>query len=1189
LREAGKVGKLNKMLAHKSESETLSVGSLSVRYLAERGVVHLTGIQALTRVVLDAVRSDANDPARRTGGFVSGYEGSPLGGLDLELARNRELLDAWKIVHRPAINEELAATAVSGSQLAATLDQSRFTGAIGVWYGKAPGLDRASDAIRHANLMGTSPTGGVLAMVGDDPTSKSSTLPSASEHALADLAIPVLYPADAQETLRLGRHGVALSRISGLWVAMKMVTEVADGSGTCDLDLLDTIVLTDAEKEVLATREPPSPRLIGGRHLEFERSAFDDRMKTAASYGRVHGLNRITQKGDKDRVALVAAGKTYLDLLEALRILGATDSLASLGIRLVQIGMPYPIDTATITEIAQGVEAIVVVEEKRPFVELRLKEVLYGASIRPDIVGKQDEVGGSLFPIHYALDPALIANVLRDYLDRRFGVRLATRVASINTAKTSVGSAMIYRAPFFCSGCPHLRSLQTPPGTLVGAGIGCAGMVESLPSERVGNVLGMTQMGGEGAQWIGISPFISEDHFTQNMGDGTFFHSGHLAVRAAVASGINVTYKILYNSAVALTGGQKVGGARGVPALCRLLAAEGVSRIAVTTDHADRYQKGALPPEVEVRPRSDVVEVQETLARVRGVTVLIHDQECAAELRRSRRRGTSPDPVRRLVINERICEGCGDCSRASSCLSLEPVETPFGTKTRINQASCNKDFTCLEGNCPSFVTVRAANPVAAVRIDDALLEDIPAPPELESPTPTSVRFVGIGGTGVVTVAQILGVAAWLDGLAVRGVDQTGLSQKAGAVVSDVRFAPGPFQSPSAIGIAQCDVYVACDVLAASDDNPLKVASPTKTTAVVNGRVAPTGTSAADQYRVVLDAEQFVKIVAERTHDVHVLDAHRLAERLLGSEQYANVVLLGAAYQSGHIPVSAGAIERAIGLNATAVTSNVRAFRVGRLAISNPQAVDTVHHSESAAEDLRLPSAVRKMMVPPVPQSSDLEAVLARSFSELNDYQDRRYAQRYIEAVAEVRGIEAALTDKDTVTVTFARSLYKLMAYKDEYEVARLALDPRFRASLKTGFGDDARVAWQLHPPILGSLGLKRKVTLGGWFGPMFRLLRVSRRLRGTPFDPFGRTRVRRVERSLRDEFESIALGAVREHLVDHYEDVLCLVGLPDIVRGYEEVKLASVVRYRAELTAIRARLVAGPGADMMPDASSEQK
>ena len=520
---------------------------------------------------------------------------------------------------------------------------------------------------------------------------------------------------------------------------------------------------------------------------------------------------------------------------------------------------------------------------------------------------------------------------------------------------------------------------------------------------------------------------------------------------------------------------------------------------------------------------------------------------------------------------------------ASSCLSLEPVETPFGTKTRINQTSCNKDFTCLEGNCPSFVTVRATKPVAIVQIDDKLLDDIPAPPEFASPTPTSVRFVGIGGTGVVTVAQILGVAACLDGLAVRGVDQTGLSQKAGAVVSDVRLAPQPFQSPSAIGLAQCDVYVACDVLAACEENALKVANRTKTVAIVNRRVAPTGTSATDQYRVVLDGEPFVKLVTQRTYEVHQLDAHRLAETVLGSEQYINVVLLGAAYQSGHIPVSAGAIEQAIHLNATAVTGNIRAFRVGRLAISNPQAVDTVHEGESAVRDARLPSAVGMMIVPPVPAESELEAVLARSFSELSAYQDHRYAQRYIEAVATARGIEASVKGDDTVTLAFARSLYKLMAYKDEYEVARLAVDPEFRSSLAAIFGDDARMAWQLHPPILRLLGLRRKVTLGSWFRPMFRLLRVCRRLRGTPCDPFGRTGVRRLERSLRDEFESIALGAIREHLADHYEDVLSLVGLPEIVRGYEEVKLASVERYRAELAVIRARLAGG--SELTPESS----
>ncbi|MFC4585389.1 indolepyruvate ferredoxin oxidoreductase family protein [Sphaerisporangium corydalis] len=1149
---------------------------LEDRYGREEGRVHLTGIQALVRLPLDQRRRDRR-AGLDTAGFISGYQGSPLGGYDLELGRNRALLDEYGVVHRPGLNEELAATSVGGTQLAATLPGFRHDGVFGIWYGKAPGLDRATDAIRHANLAGTHARGGVLALVGDDPVSKSSTVASASEAALADLLLPILYPADPADILGLGLHGFALSRHSGLWTAMKIVTNVADGSATVDLPSdWPNPVLPEVDYDGRPYRHVPTGRMLTPVPLELERSAHYARLEIARAYGHENRLNRVVTGRPGDTIGLVAAGKTWLDLRQALAILGlGDDELARRGIRLLRLGMPWPLDGRTVREFADGLREIVVVEEKRPFIEQQVKELLYAMPDRPAVLGKTGEDGRTLFAAGGELDPDLIARRLA----RRLGAEPPPR------ARREV-IPLMPRTPYFCSGCPHNRSTKVPEGSLVGAGIGCHTMVVFMDESQAGEVSGLTQMGGEGAQWIGMAPFLDRDHFVQNIGDGTFLHSGSLAVRAAVAAGSRITFKLLYNSAVAMTGGQRAVGGMPVPEITRLLAAEGVRKIIVTTEDTARYRGVRLAPGAEVWHRDLLLQAQETLAAVDGVTVLVHDQECAAEKRRKRRRGQAETPATRVVVNERVCEGCGDCGAKSNCLSVQPVDTEFGRKTRIHQASCNVDYSCLDGDCPSFLTVTPKPGAQAARAPEPERGwEAGEPPEPETRVPSDVftmRVTGVGGTGVVTLAQIIAVAATLDGKHVRSLDQTGLAQKGGAVVSDVTISEEPAERSNKIVEGGCDLYLGADLLVAADPANLAVASARRTIAVLSTAEVPTGRMVADPGLAFPEAGPVVRRVVAASRQEHsvVLDAHALAGRLLGDDQYVNLLLLGAAYQAGALPVSAASLERAIGLNGVAVAANVRAFRLGRHVVHTPGGVDPAPAPAAPAAVAR-PGAEAGELIDLVKAEagSELERLLAVRVPELVAYQDARYAARYAGVVARVRQAEAAVTDETALTEAVARNLHKLMAYKDEYEVARLCLDPAAGADIEERFGPGAKVRWRLHPPLLRSLGLRRKISLGPWFRPVFRLLYAMRRLRGTPVDPFGRAHVRRVERELVEEYAAAVEACAAGLTTGSYERAVELAGLPDLVRGYEQVKLASVARYRERLATL--------GEEHAPEARSQ--
>ncbi len=1150
--------------------------TLADRYVLEEGRILLTGVQALVRLPLDQHRADRR-LGLHTGTLVSGYQGSPLGGLDQELQRQGELCAQHHVRHVPGLNEELGATSAWGSQLAATLPGSRYDGVLGLWYGKAPGLDRAADSLRHGNFVGVARTGGAIAVVGDDPASKSSTLPSASESLLAGLHMPVFFPADVQDVLDLGLHAWACSRASGLWSSMKIVTSVADALGTADVAPgRVTPVLPEIEWRGRPYSHVPNGNLLAPASLEMEETLRGIRTDLALAYARENGVNRIAGAGDA-WLGIVAAGKPYYDLLHALRGLGLDGrALEHAGIRLLKLGMIWPLEPTVVREFAHGLDEILVAEEKGPFVETHLKETLYGVSGAPRIVGKRDERGEPLLPATLDLDADMMARAVAARLRGRVEIpSVAARIAELDAiAGRPRPLPMAARSPFFCSGCPHNSSTKAPEGTLVGAGIGCHTMVLLNP-EGKGEITGITQMGGEGAQWIGMAPFTDDRHLVQNIGDGTFHHSGSLAVRAAVASGVNITYKLLFNEAVAMTGGQQVEGGMGVPELTRWLELEGVRRIVVTTEDPSRYRGVRLAPIAEVRDRSELIPVQQELAAVAGVTVLIHDQECAAELRRKRKRGKAVDPAERIWINERVCEGCGDCGKKSSCLSVVPTETEFGRKTQIHQASCNKDYSCVEGDCPSFLTVVPGK--RAKRVVPEPPAGLARPEPLVDAAECAVRMMGIGGTGVVTVSQVLGMAALIDGLHVRGLDQTGLSQKGGPVVSDLRISRGPLASASKSPAGSVDAYLGFDLLGASADTNLATAEPGRTVAVVSTGAVPTG-------RMVLDPdERFPELspqldrIAAVTRSEHnlYLDAQQISERLFGDHMMTNTLMLGAAYQRGLLPVSAEALEQAITMNGAAVEKNLSAFAWGRATVADPQALERAlagPDEEPARRELSDPES--ELVDEAVNgDRGELRRLVEVRVPELVAYQGHSYAARYARAVRWVQVAEQELAPgHDELAQAVARNLHKLMAYKDEYEVARLHLDGYERARMGRELGDDARIWFNLHPPFLRALGMKRKLKLGRWFVPALRTLRAMRRLRGTPLDPFGLARMRRLERGLIGEYEQLVAEAVAALTPESHATAVELAELPDVIRGYEDIKLKSVERFRERAKVLAERL-----------------
>ncbi len=891
------------------------------------------------------------------------------------------------------------------------------------------------------------------------------------------------------------------------------------------------------------------------------------RMRIAKDYARLNSLNPLVSPAPSARVGVVTAGKTFLDVQEALRRLGlATEDESSGRIRLLKLGMIWPLDDAAVREFAAGLSEVIVVEEKRSFIESMVRDALYGLDSPPTVSGKTSPDGSELFAAYGELDTDSVAlGLARRLKDRAEYPSVAEWMSERSTAlsRHRLHLPLAQRSPYYCSGCPHNTSTRPHTDSLVGAGIGCHAMVLLMDSKQVGHVMGLTQMGGEGMQWLGMAPFVSAPHLVQNLGDGTFHHSGSLAIRAAVASGQNITYRILYNSTVAMTGGQDAVGQMTVPAMVKHLQAEGVSRIIVSTDDKKAMRRARLPKGVKIVDRSEIAAAERALASTPGTTILIHEQECATELRRKRKRGQRPMPVEAIVINERLCEGCGDCGEKSNCLSVHPVDTEFGRKTRIHQSSCNADRTCLAGDCPAFMTVKAGQRVASSsEVPPLEAVHLPEPPSRER-RDQCVRLMGIGGTGVVTTSQVLATAAFLAGLHVRTLDQTGLAQKGGAVVSDVKFTARDVDISNKIGERGCDLYLGFDVLVAADPRNVTVLAGDGNV-VVSTSAVPTGAMISDKSVAFPDTHDALAPLVDRVGPDRIItvDARAYAEALFGAEQFANMILLGIAHQSGALTLAATVIEAAIGLNGVAVQRNIQAFRRGRQFVSDPVALEAVVASTTAS--VTSPSSQPSMVVH-APSDSELERIVRVRRHELRAYQNENYATGYEEFVEAVRRAESQVDAGSTaLSESVARFAYKLMAYKDEYEVARLALDPRVHAEVSAQFGEDARVQWRLHPPTLRGLGLKRKLALGRPFAPVLVALYWLRFLRGSPLDPFGHAKVRRLERHLATKYEQTIRQCLPRLTRENLADVIRLAELPDQVRGYEDIKLRTVEAYEAE-------------------------
>ena len=1125
--------------------------TLDDRYAADRGRALLTGIHALVRLTLEQRRLDT-ERGLDTRVFVSGYQGSPLGGLDSELIRSRRFLDPAGVVFSPGVNEELAATAVAGTQLLDRVPGRRHDGVVGFWYGKNPGLDRAADAIRHATLAGTATLGGAVAIIGDDPASKSSTVPSSCEPMAQSLVLPLLAPGTVDEIIELGLHAVAMSRASGLWTGLKMVADNADASATVDL--------ADLRRGIPHPPRQPRPAagaLVGPAALDAEHDLLTRRLDLARQYARETGLNRAVFAPARARLGILASGTGFAVLRRALDDLGLDEAaMDHLGIRLIRLAMPWPVDAEELGRLTAGLDEVLVVEDKVPFLEDHLKRALYRAPDAPLVVGRFDERNRPLLTARGQLGAedvarAVAARVGPDRLPRTATAHLSA-IEPRRPSRIGLPMAGAARTPYFCSGCPHNTSTRTADSTLVGVGIGCHAMI-AIDGAGRGHQVGVTQMGGEGAQWLGLAPFTDDRHFVQNLGDGTFHHSGSLAVRAAVAGGATMTYKLLYNDAVAMTGGQQAIGRLSVPEVIRSLAVEGVRRIVVTTDDPSKYRGVVLDPIASVRHRDEFAVVEAELAALDGVTVLIHDDRCAAEERRLRKRGTLPTPAEKVVVNERVCEGCGDCGDQSSCLSVQPVATEFGRKTRIHQPSCNSDLSCLKGDCPSFLLVE---PGTVVRVVPDLPVALTEPQPRFDGVETVIRMPGIGGTGVVTASQILQMAAHLDGRFAAGLEQVGLAQKGGPVVSDVRIAKQPVRGAVRASRGTVDVLVGFDVLGAADPAHLATTRAGHTVAVLNTAIVPTAAMVGGRVTLPGTADDAVSRIADAVADVVAVDAQALAETLFGDHMPTNMILLGAAYQAGCLPVSAEAVEEAVRLNGAAVEQTLTAFRWGRAAVLDAAAVHAAVHPRPAA-----------------PRAETLDEVLAVRVEDLTGFQDAALAARYAEEVRRV----AALGDPDgRVAVAYARGLHKLLAYKDEYEVARLHLDPAEKARRDAEFGPDATVSVLLHPPVLRAMGMKNKIRLSGRTAELaFRGLRAAKGLRGTPLDLFGLAKVRRTERELVGEYQTLVRTALTRLTPDNTDRVVAIAELAGEVKGYEDIKLANVDRFRAAAAAALAALDRG--------------
>ncbi|VFB01761.1 indolepyruvate ferredoxin oxidoreductase family protein [Nocardia cyriacigeorgica] len=1139
------------------QAEPTAPYDLADRYRSGAGPVLLTGVQAIARLLVEQHVRDIR-AGRRVATFVSGYQGSPLGGVDKMLFGMPEVLAGHDITFVPGLNEELAATSVWGSQADLPAGRATHDGVVGVWYGKGPGVDRATDAIRHANMYGVNPRGGVLLLVGDDPASKSSTVPAVSERSLAALGVPVLFPRNAEEIITMGMQGVALSRASGCVVAMKIVADVADGAWTVDASVADRpIVVPELQWEGKPFVYRQRPMAAPTDSVLAEADLYGPRWAMVRAYGAANDLDVIEVDPADARIGIAATGTTFDAVRQALMDLGVDEAaMHRAGIRLLRIGMPYPVGAGTVTEFARGLEHLVVVEDKTAFIETQIREILYGTAGAPRILGKQDERGARLMPVDGELTAgrllAPLRRVLRDRVELK---RTAPPPLSLEVLSAK-------RTPYFCSGCPHNRSTALPEGSIGGGGIGCHTLV-TMSGRSDSAVTGLTQMGGEGSQWIGQAPFTDVPHVFQNIGDGTFFHSGQLAVQACVAAGVNITYKLLYNEVVAMTGAQDVEGILTVAQLTHKLTVEGVKKIIICADEPQRHKKKDLAKGTLLWHRDRLDEAQKMLREIKGVTVLIYDQHCAADARRQRKRGALPVRNTRVVINEAVCEGCGDCGTKSNCLSVQPVDTEFGRKTRIDQTSCNTDYSCLDGDCPSFVTVELAPAKKGRKQRKAPEPPVVADPGAGAPVGTqNVLIAGIGGTGIVTVNQVLATAALRAGYEVESLDQIGMSQKAGPVVSHLRFSASALEPSNRLTPGSADCIMAIDLLTATDPRYLQYGDAASTVAVASTSRTPTGDMVYDKSVDYPDTGLLLDRLTAVSSSLRHFDALAAAQTLFGNTAAANFLIVGAAVQSGGLRLPAAAIEEAIGINGVAVDSNIAAFRWGRAAIADPAAFAA---AVDEGQPRRTPPPVPAELLAHTGIDGEVRLVVARRAAELIGYQNATVARRYVETVQRVWEAERAITDRTDFSAAVARGLYKFTAYKDEYEVARLLVDPAFLAEVQAQVPGGEKLTYKLHPPVLRAMGRRKKVGFGPKSHGVLKVLAKGKVLRGTKLDPFGYAHVRKVERELLAHYTDMVCRLADGLTSETYDTATKAAELPDVVRGYEDVKLANVELYWAGL------------------------
>lgn len=1167
---------------------------LSDNLTATKGRIFLTGTQALLRVLLAQKRRDQK-LGLNTAGFVTGYRGSPLGGVDMTMWRNKALLEQHAIRFLPAINEDLAATIVMGTQHAGVRDDRNVDGVFSMWYGKGPGVDRAGDALHHGNAAGASAHGGVLLIVGDDHTAASSSIPHASEQSLSAWRIPIVHPASIEEYELFGLWGWALSRYTGSWVAFKAITETVESGRSFELLPVPDFSINDID---------PHDHRLQYSARDFLSPAIEHRMiarlDAVQSFSRRHSIDRIVDPAPDAKLGIITTGKACLDAIDALDDLrSGTQTPAMPALRHYKIGLSWPIDTAGFQQFAQGLDHILVIEEKTALIEQQVKDLLFNDPHRPSVCGKHDLDHRNLIPGSGQLDPDLVGRALGRWLHQTIGVTLPTVTARSDSATASrhnnqvslsghpppadhavvdntvtetieirrqSDNKSLTRRPYFCSGCPHSTSTRVPEGSEALGGVGCHYMASWMDR----STSGLTQMGGEGSDWIGLSAYTNRDHIFQNMGEGTYFHSGYLAIRQAIAAKVNITYKILFNDAVAMTGGQPVDGPISVPRICQQLRGEGVERIAITSDAPDKYKNVDLVPGVTVDHRRELDRIQRELRDIKGVTVLIHDQECAAEKRRRRKQKTFPDPDKRLFINTAVCEGCGDCGMQSNCLSLIPVETPFGRKRAIDQSSCNKDYSCVDGFCPSFVSVIGGTPrhhhADQTGHDhahiQALISQLPPPTFSAHKKTCNILVVGVGGTGVVTVGAIITMAAHLEGRAASVLDITGLAQKGGTVISHIRVSEGSEPSGAVrIHAAQADVAILCDPVAGATQQALSTLKHGTTHTAINTWLAPTTEFTRDPDVDMNPASLIHTIQTSAGSDnTWLLDAHGTALQHFGDGILSNMLMLGFTWQRGGIPVSEAAIMRALELNDVAVATNQDAFRLGRLAACHPDALSPQPSQSTQATVVHAPEP--------------LEQTIERCEKSLTAYQNRQYAQKYLDVVRTVQIAERSLRpgSKPILTAKVAQALHKLMAYKDEYEVARLFTNGEFRNTLNEQFEGDFTLKFHLAPPLLARRdpvsGKPQKMEFEPWLEKAFRVLAHGKHVRGTWLDVFSYTRERRMERRLIRDY-CHAIQTMITHLSDHnFALALELADLPLQVRGFGHVKERNVAEFDQRLALI---------------------